>query len=435
MTRAGCIQTAHFQKLHPSRNGPSRAEVVSHQRERLCRAITTLAAEKDARRITVAELCALAGVSKRTFYEIFDDRQDCLIAAHERAVCRAAQAMARAPRIEGWAQESLQAALTALLAEAARRPAAARFALLDAIDATPAGLRRQRWAALQIEQQIAGHLEDSASAPVSPLALRAIVAGLSHVICTRLLDGRAAELPLLAPKLTEWAFACAALVTPVCLQEADELSGAPMGRADERCGPRARMIFRQRDERTLLMESALILVADGGMLRLIPEALATHSGVSKRRLHALFGEEDGAEQCLLEAIGHGGRLLLENAVAAGERREQWREALRAGVLALLGGMAAAPALTRALFVEAWSLGARAHCVRAELIGDAARSLRRAVLLGGPTSSVACETSVAAVWGLLGEQGPGGFGATRVHDLIAPVEALLLTPTLGDLACR
>jgi AcrR family transcriptional regulator len=423
---------ALFKKLHPRPNGLPRAQVVSHQRERLCRAMLAAAAEKGCDRTTVGELCSLAGVSKRAFYEIFDSKQECLAAAHERVVCQAARRMQRALHVEGWPQESLQAALTVLLAEAARRPQAARFALLDAIDATPAGLERQRWAALQIQQEMARRLEGTAKAPVSPLALRGIVAGLSHVICTRLLDGRAAELPLLAPKLTEWAFAYAALVAPARSQGAVGVRASPAhaGRPGERDVLQTSKLFVQRDERALLMESALILVSEGGMLRLSPDTLATHSGVPARRLHALFGKH---EQCLLEAVRQGGRQLLDDAITAGSQQEQWQQGLQASLLALLSGLGVQQALAHALFVEALSLGERAHSVRAELVGHTAQWLRQTMLLGPPSSSVACEASVAAAWGVIAER-VAGFRATRLQDIAAPIEALL-APALGELTCQ
>lgn len=414
-----------FEKLSPRPNGLPREQVISHQRERLCRAMVAAAAEEGCERVTVGELCLLAGVSKRTFYEIFASKEECLAAAHEAVVCEAAQRIRRAPAVGGWPQESLQAGIAALFAEAMNRPDAARFALLEAIDATSAALARQGWAALQIQREIAHRLRSAGEPPVSQLALRAIVAGLSHVIRTRLIDGRAAELPLLAPDLTAWALSCVARLShdqPQALAEVHRLhAGAP--RARRRGLQQTGKLFLRRDDRALLMESALLLVAEGGRLRLCPESLANHSGVPVRRLRALFGDE---QQCLHEAIRDGGAQLLGDAIEAGKQRTEWEQALHAGVLALLAGLRTQPALARALFVESLSFGVRAHAVRAELLARATRTLHRTMPVEAAPSAVVCEASVAAAAGLIAAH-VTDLGPSRIHELATHAEALLLAP--------
>lgn len=414
-----------FEKLSPRPNGLPHEQVVSHQRERLCRAMVAAAAEEGCERVTVGELCLLAGVSKRTFYEIFASKQECLAAAHERIVCQAVQRIRYAPAVEGWPQESLQAGIAALFAEAMHRPDAARFALLEAIDATSAALERQGWAARQIQREIAHRLRYAGEAPVSQLALRAIVAGLSHVIRTRLIDGRAAELPLLAPDLTAWALSCVARLSNAQSRAVAKVyqlhAGATCVR--DRCLQQTGKLFLQRDDRALLMESALVLVAGGGRLRLHPESLANHSGVPARRLRALFGDE---QQCLHEAIHDGGAQLLRDAIEVGKQQMEWQQALRAGVLALLAGLRTHPALARVLFVESLSFGVRAHAVRAELLARATQTLQQTMPVGAVSSVVVCEASVAAAAGLIAAH-VADFGPSRIHELATHAEALLLAP--------
>ena len=38
--------------------------------------------------VTVAQVVERAGVSRRTFYEVFEDREDCLLAALEEGIAR-----------------------------------------------------------------------------------------------------------------------------------------------------------------------------------------------------------------------------------------------------------------------------------------------------------------------------------------------------------
>jgi AcrR family transcriptional regulator len=57
----------------------------SRQRATLMAAMTELAAERGWQSVPVELLCERAGMSKRTFYGLFGDREDCFVAAVERA--------------------------------------------------------------------------------------------------------------------------------------------------------------------------------------------------------------------------------------------------------------------------------------------------------------------------------------------------------------
>ena len=68
--------------------GPER--VGELQRARILAAITELVREQGVAGITVAHIVGRSGVSRRTFYDLFSDRDDCLRAAFEQALERAA---------------------------------------------------------------------------------------------------------------------------------------------------------------------------------------------------------------------------------------------------------------------------------------------------------------------------------------------------------
>jgi AcrR family transcriptional regulator len=58
----------------------------SGQRAALMAAMTELAAERGWQKVTAEQLCERIAMSKRTFYGLFADREDCFVAAVERAV-------------------------------------------------------------------------------------------------------------------------------------------------------------------------------------------------------------------------------------------------------------------------------------------------------------------------------------------------------------
>jgi AcrR family transcriptional regulator len=453
-----------YQKLCPHPNGPSHEQVAAHQRERLLRAIVEAVARDGYDATTVGRLCTLAGVSKRAFYELFMGKPDCFALAHERVILRAAGRAAIARRGCEPGRDALGAVLRRLMDDAAKEPAGAGFALVHALDATPAAVERREWTAGVFEETIAECLGGEEPEP-SPVVRRGIVSGIASVVRARLLGGQADELPGLAGELADWAWSCARGAAAV-VQGSDPRvvarSGgtaalAPDGDARE-LGVRLRygdcagqpwrrhlrlvpstqsvdgvdrgpMERRTRGERALLHDAAIALAARGGVLAVTPEALVADSGVSKRRVHALF---ESADRCLLEAVDQAGEELLESAARAGAVAEGWREGVSRGVVALLGGLAANRALARVLFVEALAVGPKAVASRASLCARAARTLAHSVPPEQRPTAVACEASVGAMWGVVERH--VALGATaRLPRLAAPAYLLLLAPILGGRA--
>jgi AcrR family transcriptional regulator len=75
-------QGAHGKRARPAADGASgretsgvgREKVSEIQRARILGAMTEVAAERGAANVTVAHVVARSGVSRRTFYELFEDR-------------------------------------------------------------------------------------------------------------------------------------------------------------------------------------------------------------------------------------------------------------------------------------------------------------------------------------------------------------------------
>jgi AcrR family transcriptional regulator len=61
-------------------------QVVEMQRRRLLLAFGEVVAEGGLEAGIVGRVCEQAGVSRRTFYELFTDREACLLAAFDQAV-------------------------------------------------------------------------------------------------------------------------------------------------------------------------------------------------------------------------------------------------------------------------------------------------------------------------------------------------------------
>ena len=74
-------------------NGGERASgaerVIEIQRARLLGAMVKVSGERGAANVSVAHVVERAGVSRRTFYELFDDREECFLAAFDDAIAYA----------------------------------------------------------------------------------------------------------------------------------------------------------------------------------------------------------------------------------------------------------------------------------------------------------------------------------------------------------
>jgi len=75
-------------RLAPGPQGLERAQVEQVQRERLTTAMAHVVAEVGYEETTVERVLVEAGMSRRTFYELFDDREDCFLAAYDAAMGR-----------------------------------------------------------------------------------------------------------------------------------------------------------------------------------------------------------------------------------------------------------------------------------------------------------------------------------------------------------
>lgn len=90
--------------LPRGQHGLSREEVKRVQRERVLRAFTGLLADHGYAKLRIAWVCERAGVSHATFYQLFEDKEDCVCAAYDRyiqVVWREAS-IAGVPEAESW---------------------------------------------------------------------------------------------------------------------------------------------------------------------------------------------------------------------------------------------------------------------------------------------------------------------------------------------
>jgi len=165
--------------------------VTEIQRVRILTAMAEVAAERGAGAASVAHIVARAGVSRRTFYDLFEDREDCFLAAFDEAVAQAARSVLPAYEGEARWRERVRAALLALLVFFEEEPALARLCVVEALAAGPRALERRAQVLDQLLGAVdQGRVERPARVPEpSPLAAEGAVGAVLSVIHRRLLAG------------------------------------------------------------------------------------------------------------------------------------------------------------------------------------------------------------------------------------------------------
>ncbi len=130
-------------RRRPGATGLSRGRVTEIQRSRMLAAALATVEEVGYARMTVAQVIGRAKVSRKTFYDVFADREDCFLAALEQAVAQAGRVVTQAYEAESGWREGVRAGLAELLLFFDEEPALAKLCLVEALGAGPRVLERR----------------------------------------------------------------------------------------------------------------------------------------------------------------------------------------------------------------------------------------------------------------------------------------------------
>jgi AcrR family transcriptional regulator len=159
------------------------------QRARVQRALAEeMAAREDPHAVTVADVVARAGVSRRAFYELYADRESCFLAAFEAGLQLAGREMYAAYARQARWQDGVRAALAQLLGLLEREPAMARLCVVYALGGGKRVLQR-RMEAIELLREFVdrGRLEGYGRTEPPEVAAEGVVGAVLAVLHTRLL--------------------------------------------------------------------------------------------------------------------------------------------------------------------------------------------------------------------------------------------------------
>jgi AcrR family transcriptional regulator len=188
--------------LPRGRHRLSRQAVERSQRERLLDAAARVTAARGYEATTVAGILGEAGVGRETFYELFEDRRACVLAAHRELLDDLVGHVRIAYEGPGEWVERCRATLRVLLEWFAADPALGRFLLVEAAAVGPefhaifqAGF--ERFVAV-VDAGLDDDLPDPHPLPATSLAVGAAISRVYGEVAA----GRTSRLPALLPELT-----------------------------------------------------------------------------------------------------------------------------------------------------------------------------------------------------------------------------------------
>jgi len=152
--------------------------------------------------MSVEAVIARAGVSRRTFYEHFRNKEDAFFAAYDAAVHQVVRHIRRAYLNEATAQERLRAGVGAFLQFLAGGPELARMCIVEVLAAGPRAIARRNEAMRMFAEIIEDNIHELVPSCRRPaLTAETIVGCIHEAVFSRILTGRIDELPGLADDL------------------------------------------------------------------------------------------------------------------------------------------------------------------------------------------------------------------------------------------
>jgi AcrR family transcriptional regulator len=386
--RSGGVPLAPlYQRLPhgPHRLGPE--QVARNQRIRMHGAMIEAVSTSGYERTSVKQVVGLAGVSRRSFYEHFANKQDCFLATFDVIATRGARRVSAAYRVaDGDVYGRLQAAFGELGQAIGANWKSAGLVMLEAPKAGAPALLRLRRASATFEQMLAACLGRAVADGVLPgPVIRGIAGGLHAAMSQCLREGSAEQMPQLADEMFRWTLL---FQTPAARRLAERLAErARHALAQGRKPPSGATASVSGDDRRRRLEQALALAAVDGYRELSAPQIADAADVPIDLFFELF---DGKDTCFLAALDMLGEQLLGLAAHAGLRSQEWPHSVRRTILELMRFLAERPIYAQTIAESAFAAGpeaiernlALAHGIARRLTAGAPEQARSALAVQG-----------------------------------------------------
>lgn len=344
---------------------------------RMLDAIVTLVGRQGYAATTVTDVIELSAASRRTFYQHFSDRQDCLLrAAEELTVTWVAACEAAVERAKEREEPAVDAFVSQLFVLTIGNPSALRLLLTDVGGAGDPGLAHHR----RLLEGLGGALGEAldgrrtpggvrgvGSTRTEPLVAEALAGAILQISYVRAFRGvrvgspRRRELMDLVPDVAEWARACGTAPTPelVVGEYPPPVGGRAPGTLSphmdakrrralahsERTVSRSFVVHNQRER---ILDAIANLSAAKGYSAVSIPALVTEANVSVQALYEHFVDKEDA---LLVAYQLGHRKALALTEQAFEAHTSRRDGVPAAVATVLSFLASEPSFAHVALID------------------------------------------------------------------------------------
>jgi AcrR family transcriptional regulator len=325
-----------------------------------------LCAQRGYLNVSVADVSTHASVSSKTFYEIFADKEDCLLAAYRAAASRLLEDIDPVGESEDWRQAASEV-LGRLLLSLQQHPDAGRLLLVEAL-AGGARVRSERERIVEIFEARAKQFLESASqdGEILDLPATALIGAVRSVVSRHLRTRSEDRLSALTGDLLAWLESYAIpgrqkpwstgahSMLPVSAVVARAGGGAapqpdPLPRG--RHGLPASVIARSQRSR-IIHGTAQVMMRNGYADTTVSEIVAA-AGISREVFYAHF---ENKHHAYLAAQQHATHYILEVCTSAYFSRARWPERIWAALTALIDMLTANPELAHLRLVECYAAG-------------------------------------------------------------------------------
>jgi AcrR family transcriptional regulator len=390
--------------------------VAKNQRERLFSAMVATVAEKGYEATRVADLLALSGVSRASFYEHFDGKGDCFLAMVEALVgptVRAIQADG-----SGGGEAHARAGFERFIELVVDQAPAARICFVDVYSAGPAAvgvIDRATDAFSELMLQTLAQMPGRDGLP--PELARAMVGGIQRILHRRLYRGEEAELAALVPQIWEWGLSY--LPPPQPLRKPRRRAAAPgSGAPDAGLGA--------HDEAERILRAFAATVVEHGYTETTVSEVAERASCSLSTFYSHFPDKEAA---MLAAVDSGAAQMLAATLPAFRRGGEWPTAVRRAFGSMFAFGPAEPAYTQLGAVEVFGAGRPALERRDGIMAGLEALLTPGYELAPETPPIAAEAIGGAIYALIYDQ-VRAKGPASLPEIAPLATYVTLCPFIG-----
>ena len=343
----------------------SRRSPKPTQRTRLLEAIIELSAKGGYQGVSIAQVSAHARVSSATFYELFEGKEDCLLAAYRSVAERVfEQVRIEAPEGADW-RKVARKALGALLTALRNDPDGGRLLFVEAAaGGTLIGEERKRVLG-QFERLAEAFLVGTQSdGETLDLPATALVGAARSIVSRRLRTNAEDQLPEMVDDLIAWlgsysipAGVSAWSTSPQALRPGAVPRAPEHGDRTRTRLPRGRHGLPAgvvaRSQRTRIVYATAEVTRAKGYANTTVADIVAEAGVARDVFYEHFTDKQHA---FLEAQQHPTQHIVDTVAAAYFSSHEWPERVWRGISALLELIALNPAISHLRLVECYAAG-------------------------------------------------------------------------------